>query len=94
MEFTGDVIKTGQSAIGDFRLNYSISYNGENQVTNLEAQIKKESKEMTRNIGSISYVASTKRYAFSLFDATTSEERTAMFDDFEKTLAEVSCSNT
>lgn len=88
MEFTGDVIKTGQSVIGDFRLDYSISYNGEGKVTRLDAQIKKASTTMLRPIGNISY--SDKRYSFSLMETTTPDERVALFTDFEKTLLEIS----
>ena len=90
MEFTGDTIKNGQSVVGDFRLDYSISYNSENKVTRFDAQVKKVSETMVRSVGNISFVESNKRYSFSLMETSTSEERTALFDDFENTLAELS----
>lgn len=87
MEFTGNTTKYGQSAVGDCMLDYQISYDGDNKVTNLEARIRKVSDTMTRPIGNISYAG--MRYSFVLMEATTADERAALFADFEKTLAEL-----
>lgn len=89
MEFTGNTTKYGQSAVGDCMLDYQISYDGDNKVTNLEARIRKVSDTMTRPIGNISYAESSRRYSFVLMEATTADERAALFADFEKTLAEL-----
>lgn len=89
MDFTGKTIKTGQSVVGDFRLDYSISYEGENEFTKLDAQVKRVSVTPERYIGNIIYVASTQRYSCSLSEATTSEDRKALLADFENTIGEL-----
>ena len=42
MDFTENTIRTGQSVVGDYRLDYSITYN-KDKLMKIEAQVKQVS---------------------------------------------------
>lgn len=64
MDFTENTIRTGQSVVGDYRLDYSITYN-KDKLMKIEAQVKQVSASAPSYAGNILYVESTKKYSCS-----------------------------
>lgn len=91
MEFTKSTIKTGQSIICGFRMDYSVTYDGEDKVSKIDAQVKRLPGEKTTEIysGYASFAIGTSRYQFQLTSSVTGDERKALFNDFENTIAEL-----
>ncbi|RGN33874.1 hypothetical protein [Bacteroides oleiciplenus] len=91
MEFTKGTIKTGQSVVGGFRMDYSVTYDGEDKVSKIDAQVKRLPGEKVVEIysGYATFNAVTSRYQFQLTSSVTSDERKALFNDFENTIAEL-----
>ena len=88
MDFTENTIRTGQSVVGDYRLEYSIAYS-KDKLTKIDVQVKQVSASAPSYIGNILYVESTKKYSCSL-SGTSAEVRATLLADFEKTITEVS----
>ena len=88
MDFTENTIRTGQAVVGDYRLDYSITYN-KDKLMKIEAQVKQVSASAPSYAGNILYVESTKKYSCSL-SGTSAEVRAALLADFEKTITELS----
>ncbi len=91
MEFTKGTIKTGQSVVGGFRMDYSVTYDGEDKVSKIDAQVKRLPGEKVVEIysGYATFNAGTSRYQFQLTSNVTGDERRALFADFENTIAEL-----
>ena len=91
MEFTKSTIKTGQSIICGFRMDYSVTYDGEDKVSKIDAQVKRLPSEKTTEIysGYASFTIGTSRYQFQLTSSVTGDERKALFNDFENPIAEL-----
>lgn len=91
MEFSNTTIKNGSSKVGDFRMDYAITYDGENKVSKIDAQVKRLPGEKVAEIhsGYASFVVDTWRYLFQITSNVTGDERKALFADFEKTISEL-----
>lgn len=91
MEFTNSTIKTGSSKVGNFRMDYTVTYDGNEKVSKIDAQVKKLPGEKAVEIysGYASFAVSAFRYQFQLTSSVTSDERKALFNDFENTIAEL-----
>lgn len=91
MEFSSTTIKNGSSKVGDFRIDYTITYEGEEKVSKIDAQVKRLPGEKAADIhsGYASLVVSTGRFLFQMTSNVTSDERKALFADFEKTISEL-----
>lgn len=74
MDFTENTIRTGQSVVGDYRLDYSITYN-KDKLMKIEAQVKQVSASAPSYIGNILYVESHKEYSCSLSEASAEVSR-------------------
>lgn len=93
MNFTNETIRKGNSIIGDFRMDYVVTYNGENTVTNINVQIKKFNSD-TNGIKCEKYVGSAgidiiaDRFSFSIVDnkLVNSDERSVLYNEFEKSI--------
>lgn len=91
MEFSSTTIKNGSSKVGDFRMDYSITYEGDDKVSKIDAQVKRLPGDESTEIhsGYASFVISTSRYLFQMTASVTSDERKVLFADFEKTISEL-----
>lgn len=90
MEFSSTTIKNGSSKVGDFRIDYTITYDGDNKVSKIDAQVKRTGEKAAEIYsGYASFVVSTGRFLFQMTSNVTSDERKALFADFEKTIAEL-----
>lgn len=91
MEFSNSTIKNGSSKVGDFRMDYAVTYEGEEKVSKIDVQVKKCSGDKVAEIhsGYASFTVGTSRFLFQLTSNTTSDERKALFTDFENTITEL-----
>lgn len=91
MVFSSTTIKNGSSKVSDFRMDYSITYEGDDKVSKIDAQMKRLPGEKAAEIysGYASFVVSTGRFLFQMTSNVTSDERKALFADFEKTISEL-----
>lgn len=90
MRMTDETIRQGVSEIGNYRLNYTITYNADNRVRKIELEIKRIQAERTeQHIGYAFHTAEPSRYTFQLTGEVSAEERRILIDDFEKTIKEL-----
>lgn len=90
MEFSSTTIKNGSSKVGDFRMDYTVTYEGDDKVSKIDAQVKRMGEKAAEiHSGYVSFVVSTGRYLFQMTSNVTGDERKALFDDFEKTISEL-----
>lgn len=89
MNLTSDTIKQGISNVGDYRMEYTITYNGENKVSKIEAQVKKAAEgKAPVHSGYASFISDTGRYSFQV-NNLESADRKALIEDFENTIADL-----
>ncbi len=93
MNFTNETIRKGNSVIGDFRMDYVVTYIGENNVTNINAQIKKLNTDINgtkseKYVGSVGMDMAADRFSFSIVDnkVVNADERAILYNEFEKSI--------
>ena len=87
MELTGNYIKTATSTIDGFELIHNISYNSQNEFTNLYSDLKKDSQYY----GNIRYNVSEKRLIISIIDTVSinSEIRIKIYTEIENIISQL-----
>lgn len=85
MNLTSDTIKQGTSQVGIYRMEYTITYNGEGKVSKVEAQVKKVDGKVATHLGYASFIAETERYSFQV-NGVNSSDRQSLIADFNHSI--------
>lgn len=89
MNLTSDTIKQGTSLVGSYKMEYTITYNGDGKVSKVEAQVKKAPDgKVVMHSGYASFIVETERYSFQV-NGVSNADRKDLIADFELSIADL-----